>query len=135
MDDYKELASELFEFIAKTHKPPFEEPTTFSRGEMGILIYLNFKTEGVTSGELSEYLSVSTGRVATALKSLEKKGLIVRSTDISDKRRVIVFITDAGRKTLMERHQEAIEKTAEMLQKLNIEDAKEFIRLVKIIIS
>lgn len=49
------------------------DPQEFSRGEMGILVYLTFKKDGVTSGQLSEALFVSTGRIATALKGLEKR--------------------------------------------------------------
>lgn len=132
---YPELAVELFQCMAKSPKPPMEEPRNFSRGEIGILIYLNFIKDGVSSGELSEYLTVSTGRVATALKSLEKKGFIVRRPDASDKRRVIVFITDAGRDFVIEGHNKGIAMTEKFLRKLSEEEAKEFVRLVKLIIA
>ncbi|MDP4096272.1 winged helix DNA-binding protein [Paenibacillus sp. P96] len=134
--DYKALATELFDYVTQARKPPFDERGQhFSRGEMGILICLNFNKTGVTSGELSEYLSVSTGRIATALKSLEKKGLVVRRTDITDKRKVIVFITDSGKQFLIDRHNEGIAWTERTLRKLSEEEAKEFVRLVKIIVS
>lgn len=70
--DYRAAAVELFECIVQSRKPALEEGGHFSRGEMGILIALS-QQDGVTSGYLSEFLSVSTGRIATALKSLEKK--------------------------------------------------------------
>ncbi|KEO76062.1 MarR family transcriptional regulator [Paenibacillus polymyxa] len=133
--DYKALATELFEYIVKSRKPALEERGHFSRGEMGILICLNFNKDGVTSGHLSEYLSVSTGRVATALKSLEKKGLVVRRTDVNDKRKVIVFITDSGKQFMIDRHKEGITWTEKVLRKLDEQDAKELIRLIKLIVS
>lgn len=134
---YKKLAKEFFDFMVLTHAGPMgpPDPKDFSRGELGILIYLNFKQDGVTSGELSEALRVSTGRVASALKVLEKKQLIVRSTDDTDKRRVYVHITDIGRQSIMEKHYEAIEKMEKSLRKLSEEDAKKFVELTKRLFS
>lgn len=134
---YKKLAKEFFDFMATTHEGPMgpPDPKDFSRGEMGILIYLNFKQDGVTSGQLSEALHVSTGRVASALKSLEKKQLIVRRTYAEDKRRVYVHITDLGRQSILEKHEEAIGKMEKSLQKLGKEDAKKFVELTKRLFS
>ncbi|KAF6582933.1 MULTISPECIES: MarR family winged helix-turn-helix transcriptional regulator [Paenibacillus] len=132
--DYKASATELFECIVKSRKPALEERVHFSRGEMGILIALSHQ-DGVTSGHLSEYLSVSTGRIATALKSLEKKGLVVRRTDANDKRKVIVFITDSGKQFMMDRYNEGVAWSEKILRKLDEQDAKEFIRLIKLIVS
>ncbi|WP_042357430.1 MarR family winged helix-turn-helix transcriptional regulator [Bacillus rubiinfantis] len=133
--DYRELAVELFEYVTKTKKPPFAEPMKYSQGEMGILHFLHFTKDGVTSGELSEYFSVSTGRIASALKSLEKKGLIVRRTDAADKRKVIVFITKEGKNVVVEKNNHAISITEKMLRNLDEQDAKEFVRLAKIIMK
>jgi MarR family transcriptional regulator, organic hydroperoxide resistance regulator len=133
--DYKQLAMDLFESMARCQKIPMEEPREFTRGEMGILVFLNFNKDGVTSGDLSEGLSVSTGRIATALKSLEKKGLILRRTDLEDKRRVIVFITGEGKKLVLDKQHFGIERMTKALKKLNEKEAVEFVRLVKKIIS
>ncbi|MDQ0156311.1 MarR family winged helix-turn-helix transcriptional regulator [Robertmurraya andreesenii] len=133
--DYQELAKELFHIMRKSRRPPMDEPMKYSRGEMGMLHYLHFTKDGVTSGELSESFSISTGRVASALKSLEKKGLIVRRTDSSDKRKVLVFITDSGKEVVVEAHHHAIAMTEKMLRRLTEEDAKEFVRLIKIIFT
>ena len=59
--------------MARCPKIPMQEPQEFTRGEIGIQVDLHFNSDSVTSGDLSESLSVSTGRVATALKGLEKK--------------------------------------------------------------
>lgn len=136
MIDYHKLATELFNQMAKCPKASFDEPRNFSRGEVGILIYLHSTKNGVTSGTLSECLTVSTGRIATALKSLEKKGFIERHyNDPSDKRKVLVYITEAGRDFVIEGHQKGIKKTEDILRKLGEEDAKEFVRIVKRIMS
>ena len=130
---YKQLAKDFFDFMVKTNEGPIgpPDPKEYSRGEMGILIYLTFQNDGVTSGQLSEALHVSTGRVASALKSLEKKQLIVRRTDGVDKRRVNVHITDKGKQSTLEKHEEAIKQMEKSLQKLGEEDAKIFVELSK----
>ena len=130
---YKQLAKEFFDFLVKTNAGPVgpPDPKEYSKGEMGILIYLTFQNDGVTSGQLSEALQVSTGRVASALKSLEKKQLIIRRTDGVDKRKVHVYITDKGKQNTLKKHEEAIEQMERSLQKLGEEDAKIFIELSK----
>ena len=134
---YKQLAEELLEFMVMTHNGPPgpPDPKEFSKGEMGILIYLAFKKDGVTSGQLSEALQVSTGRVATALKTLEKKHLIVRNADTVDKRRVNVYITDRGKQSIIKKHNQAIEQMENSLRKLGEEDAKKFVELTKRLFS
>ena len=130
---YKQLAKEFFDFLVITNAGPVgpPDPKEYSKGEMGILIYLTFQKDGVTSGQLSEALQVSTGRVASALKSLEKKQLIIRRTDGVDKRKVNVYITDKGKQNTLKKHEEAIEQMEKSLQKLGEEDAKIFIELSK----
>ena len=69
------------------------------------------------------------------LKSLENKGMIVRNSNLTDKRRVHVFITDTGKELVHEKHLEGIARMEKVLEKLGEEDAKEFIRLIKKVIS
>ncbi|PWV99459.1 DNA-binding MarR family transcriptional regulator [Paenibacillus cellulosilyticus] len=128
---YKQLAKHFFDYMVTTNIGPMEppDPKDYSRGEVGILIHLAFRKDGVTSGLLSEALHVSTGRIASALKTLEKKQLIERREDLSDKRRVNVFITDKGRSTILKKHEEAIERMEKSLEKLGEEDAKKFVEL------
>ncbi|WP_428910908.1 MarR family winged helix-turn-helix transcriptional regulator [Niallia sp. Krafla_26] len=133
--DYKQLAEDLFDSMARCPKIPMEEPREFTRGEMGILVFLSFNKDGITSGDLSDGLSVSTGRIATALKSLEKKELIIRRTDPEDKRRVNVFITEEGKRLVLDKQHQGIERMTKALKKLDEKEVVEFVRLVKKIIS
>lgn len=132
--DYYALAMELVQAMAFKH-PPMEEPGQLTRGEMGILMYLHHQQDGVLSGELSRVLNLSTGRVATALKSLERKGYIVRQPDPSDKRRVAVFIQEKGTAFILEKQERMLRRLEQRLRRLGEADAKEFVRLVKRIIE
>jgi DNA-binding MarR family transcriptional regulator len=53
----------------------------FSQGEVKLLEYLYIFQDGITAGELSDKINISTARVATILNGLEKKHLIRRCAD------------------------------------------------------
>jgi DNA-binding MarR family transcriptional regulator len=53
--------------------------------------------------QLAEQLGLSRGALSGRLSPLEEDGLIVRTTDADDRRRVHVALTDAGR-TAFDRH-------------------------------
>lgn len=48
-------------------------------------------------------MEASSARVAAVLRSLEAKGMIERSVDDKDRRRILVSITDAGRALVQDR--------------------------------
>jgi DNA-binding MarR family transcriptional regulator len=50
--------------------------------------------EGMTAGELAEAASLSPGAVTTVLDRLERLGLVTRTRDETDRRRVIAETTD-----------------------------------------
>lgn len=137
--DYAALALDLMR-VMLGNKPPFDEPRRISHGEIGILACLLDKTKakgqsGISSGELSRILGVSTGRMAIALKSLERKGYITRCTDPADKRRVVVAITEAGTEHVSQMYRHVLNRLASTLERLGEQDAKEFVRIVKRIIE
>jgi DNA-binding MarR family transcriptional regulator len=93
----------------------------------------------VFSGEIGHAMCVSTARVATALNSLEKKGLITRQIDASDRRKILVRITPEG-KFLAERNfRSAVSVVEKRFALLGEHDAMEYVRitgrLVEILLS
>ncbi|MEV6062801.1 MarR family winged helix-turn-helix transcriptional regulator [Nocardia asteroides] len=74
---------------------------TISVGKLGVLGYLS--TQGrATATTLATVQTVSPQAIATAVRELEALGLVVRTPDSEDRRRVWVEITDAGRARLIE---------------------------------
>lgn len=134
---YHRLAEELIQSLS-TGQPPFEG-TGWSRGEAGILrcLCVNRKDQPVsmTSGELSRAVHLSTGRVATALKNLERKGFVIRRYDAADKRRVMVGATEAGFAAAREVHARILADTERLLRRLDARDAEELVRLMKLLIE
>lgn len=132
--DYRQLAIELTEAFAR---PRFarREPE-HAHGEFAILFFLHYNkakngVESFSSGDLSKALELSTGRMAIALNGLERKGLIKRTSDYSDRRRVMVSITDEGSSLAEDHHERGLDRFEKMLSSLGEEDAVELVRIVK----
>ena len=130
--EHDSLVDELFAIMREFSKVPFQEQSrNFATGEMAILFYLNSIQDGATAGDICNYLQVTTGRIASALNSLEKKNFIQRKTHEKDKRKVKVCITSYGRDYVLQNYDNGIVISRNVLENLGEEDTKEFIRIVK----
>lgn len=132
----EELEKKLFELLNHDNNP-LQEVQKLSQGENGILktllIYEDLIQEDVTPGDLCRVQHLTSGRVASTLKSLEQKEYIERKPDKSDRRRILIKLTKMGKKmatTIFNRIKEQIKAITD---KLNEQEIKEFIRLLKII--
>jgi len=68
-----------------------------TEGEKSLLAELHQAfPKPMTPGDLSLKLRVGSGRIANALKTLERKGYVIRRSDKEDRRRTLVSLTDAG---------------------------------------
>ena len=76
-------------------------------------------------------MNTSTARVAMALKSLETKGFIRRRIDKDDRRKVIVSITEEGRRLVLSERREMRDRMARILRELGEEDTREYIRIIE----
>lgn len=104
----------------------------FSRpliGEGQILICL-IENNGLTPGTLSDISELGSGRVANILKSMEEKGYIVRKKDNNDKRKVLVYITEEGKKWHNENKKMVEEEVDNILKYIGENDTKELIRIL-----
>ena len=76
------------------------------------------EANGLTVGQVSEKLKMKTSTVTPLLKRLETLGYLVRQRQKHDERKVLVSLTDAGRRSL----QEAPEITACMISKTGLSE-------------
>lgn len=132
MNVYETLAGELIEaFDRKKKELPHEEVSAAMRGEMAVLRLLEDEARALTAGEISRMLRMTTSRIAAVLGTLEKKGLIVRSPDERDKRRIRVSLTQKGRALCRAKRQKLVHDVCFALSQLGEHDAREFVRLMK----
>ena len=128
--DYTELAAELLEKMHALQKArPHKNINEALHGEMFVLHFISMQKSEVLPGDISTEMDVSSARVASALNSLENKGLITRRIDKSDRRKILVGLTPEG-KDFAEKHYSFITgKAAELLSLLGEKDAKEYVRI------
>lgn len=48
--------------------------------------------------EMQEKLDIQSGSISEIVNKLEKKGLVYRKPDLADRRRVVLYLTEKGRK-------------------------------------
>lgn len=101
------------------------------KGEAFLLLYLLQKGEGASAGELGRAMKSSTARVAAALNSLERKGRVVRKTDEKDRRKVLVELTEDGRKKAEECRQVPEQMVTRLMEQLGEEDAQQMLHILK----
>lgn len=95
-------ASELALALREALRPLWRQFTTrrtISAGKMGVLAYL--ATHGsATSATLASAEKISPQAIATAVRELEALGLVERTPDDQDRRKVWLALTDVGRDRL-----------------------------------
>ena len=128
--DYSELAMEFMEKMYMLNKArPQKEMNESMRGESFVIRLLDFQGGSVQPSEISAVMGISSARIAAALNGLERKGLITRRIDTSDRRRILVDLTDAGKVTAEEQRLAILAHTSKLLSVLGEEDAREYVRI------
>ncbi|MBO4747805.1 MAG: MarR family transcriptional regulator [Clostridiales bacterium] len=98
-----------------------------SMGIGNVLGFLCASGREVTAGEISEYMNVSTARVAVLLKKMSDKELINRRSDPNDKRKVMVSITPKGISAFEEKKKEILLYAGAIVDHFGKEKVEDFI--------
>lgn len=132
MNESEDIGSELYSAFAYLARQQVQKKTAASaRGEEGLLQYLAYQGDGVSSGFLKEQLCVGSGRMADILRSLEEKQMISRTLDPRDSRRVIVHITARGREQAARTNERIQAWYGKLTAYLGEEDSRELVRILR----
>ena len=130
--DYRELAEEFCQMRIKNAKTAARiEDTVTIKGETNVLLFLAGAKEAILAGKIAKELNLSASRGTNILNSLEKKGLIERSSDKEDRRKVYISLTDEGKLLIAHKHDEMVGRLEKVFRSLGEEDSKEYIRIMK----
>jgi DNA-binding MarR family transcriptional regulator len=130
--DYTDLAHEFMGIMYQLRKRSAQKQISDSmHGETFVLHYISQHEGNVIPSEISNEVGISTARVAATLNGLESKGLITRKIDVSDRRRILVEMTPAGKEQVEKHFQMIMNTTTNMLRYLGEDDAKEYIRIMR----
>lgn len=81
-----------------------------------VSVLSRLEREGPDSpGSLAEAERVRPQAMATTLAALEERGLVTRRPDAADGRRVVMTVTDTGRKVLADRRSKLVQRMAAVL--------------------
>ena len=129
MGSIEELVDALGEMMSRGKV--MDEFNRSGKGEIFILKYLYMKETPASPSELSEALNSSTARISAALGTLEKKGQIHREIDTTNRRYILVTITEEGRERIRANMARMRNHLIQVFTEMGEEDAREFVRLSK----
>ena len=117
--------------MSNSQKNMLENINRANKGELFVLHFLTIRDIQVLPSELSAALQASTARISALLGNLEKKGQIEREIDKSNRRNILVTITEAGRERVKTEMQEMKNSMTRVFTEMGETDTTEFIRLTK----
>lgn len=79
-------------------------------------------------GSLADLERVRPQAMATTLAALEERGLVLRTPDAADGRRAVMTVTDKGRKVLIDRRSESVQRLATVLNEEFTDDERAALR-------
>ena len=130
--DYISLAKELLAIRTKLNNlPTGEAMIKISEGEYYVLTFLLSNGLSAHPSQLSRSMSVSTARIAALLNRLEDKGMICRTCDPTDDRKIIVTLTEKGNSEVSSIIKNTVLDISKLLEKLGEHDAEEYVRIQK----
>lgn len=106
-----------------------------ARGECFVLRCLARSKAPLLPSDLSEQSHASTARIAVVLNTLKKKGLISRAIDPTDRRRILVSLTNVGQEYVAVVRTQLREDMKHLLEELGEQDAREYLRITKRILQ
>ena len=104
----------------------FQKFDMSTAGIRAILKILNETDRKVTAGDLSEFMKVSTARIAVLLKKMEAKGLIEKEHDSADGRVVVVRLSKQGKVLADQFKTNLYAHIGEMIDKIGMDRMLEF---------
>ena len=132
--DTEELAIQImsaFRNMSKHHTKYHVKADT-KRSEMAILTVLaKEKENGLMITEISKQLRLPPSAITPVINSLEERNLIIRKNSPSDRRIVLVELTDNGHEFFQKKQEFFFRKAVQLCNYLGEKDAQEFVRLFK----
>ena len=125
-----EAIASFDEIMESSHRDMVDGFNRKNKGELFVLHFLALRNAQVLPSELSAALQSSTARISALLAALEKKGQIVREIDKSNRRNILVTITEKGRARIKAEMQTLHASMARVFTDMGETDTVEFIRLL-----
>lgn len=107
----------------------FQALNESSVGARAVLRYLYERGGDATAGNISEFMNVSTARIAVLIKKMVLHGLVTKESMATDARITIVRITPYGEERIKEMRDEIYAHVGHVIDKVGMEKLHEFIEI------
>ncbi len=138
MAKHEDILAALELFEKNRPQKPFDEIEKNDMGIFAVLKYLNEADGEINSKNISNYLGVSSARMAIVLKKMEQKNWIRKKNSASDARAIIVELTEEGITISKKKKEEmfkTIEKILDIFTLVEIEDLLYKLNVIKGIVK
>lgn len=125
----EEAERELMQLLVKNRHGAFSKIEKSSKGANVVIKILARMNEPTNPKHLAETLNLSTARIAAVLGNLEKRGLISRTMDPDDRRKINVSLTERGKEVAKAEKQEMRAKIVHVFELMGEEDTKKYLEL------
>lgn len=102
----------------------------FSQGEKRVLVELEESKKTLTPTDLVEKFGISKQRMTSIINSLKEKEYIDLKMDSKDRRRIIIILTNKGKKYIRRESEEIIGELNKTFSKMEDEELENFTKLV-----
>lgn len=133
--DYEDAAKKLIMYSRGVAKGSIGTAYGMSMGEDPVLEYLSRQDEGMNPSDLAKKLGYTRPRMTRILDSLEAKGYVERVPDENDRRRVIAYCTEEGRRHAGDHSSNGVSSLAKTLSMMGEHDARELLRGLEVAYS
>jgi len=127
----EEAVATMQEMMSGNRRCMMEQMERNGKGECFILKYLSDKSTAILPSEISDAMHASTARISAALNTLEKKGQIYREIDKTNRRNILVTITEAGRQRIYAEIRMTRDYLIRIFTEMGEQDTTELLRLLK----
>lgn len=120
---------ELVQLMFQNRHGAFSRIEKSTKGANIVIKVLDRLGEPTNPKHLADTLNLSTARIAAVLGNLEKRGLISRTMDPNDRRRINVSLTENGKKVAKAEKLEMRNKIIRVFELMGEEDTKKYLEL------
>lgn len=132
----KEQIETIMVLLEDSHPAEFLKKMDASSAGIGAVLRLLYEAEhAVTAGQISQFMGVSTARVAVLLKKMVARGYIIKESGATDARTTVVTLSDFGRETAQKMRNDMYHQVGTVIDQLGMERLIEFTTISKEISS
>ena len=132
-EDAKEIHILLMTFMGAIHEKFFINMRKYniscsqiSKNQIKIINVL-YQNDGLTATEIGKMLDIEKGSLTAMVDQLKAMGLITRTIDVNDRRRVLLSLTAAGIEHMDKMMEVYSEAMADLFREVDPQDMEEFI--------